>query len=100
MRRYDGVNTGAWQALAATLALLSGDPTFDGLTFNELQTLFRYTASAPIERPLQKSNPREMLRNVCLGKGQNGVASIGFHVMALECYGSGKEAGATSPMLT
>lgn len=42
MRRYEGVNSNAWQACAATLALTSGDPTFKELSFNELQTLFRF----------------------------------------------------------
>ena len=42
MRRYEGVNSNAWQACAATLALTSGDPTFKDLSFNELQTLFRF----------------------------------------------------------
>jgi hypothetical protein len=46
MTRYDGVNSGAWQACAATLALLSGDPALKDLTFNELQTLFRYSTAA------------------------------------------------------
>ncbi|KAK9908624.1 hypothetical protein WJX75_000582 [Coccomyxa subellipsoidea] len=41
MRRYEGVNSSAWQACAATLALISGDPTFKEFSFNELQTLFR-----------------------------------------------------------
>ena len=42
MQRYDSVNSGAWQACGATLALMTaGDATFKEYTFNELQTLFR-----------------------------------------------------------
>ena len=41
MVRYDGVNSGAWQAAGATLALVGNEATFADYTFNELQTLFR-----------------------------------------------------------
>ena len=42
MRRYDGVNSSAWQSCAAALALISRDPSFKDFSFNELQTLFRW----------------------------------------------------------
>ncbi|CAL8460804.1 g335 [Coccomyxa elongata] len=41
MRRYDGVNSSAWQSCAAALALISRDSSFKDFSFNELQTLFR-----------------------------------------------------------
>ena len=54
--RYDGVNSGAWQACGATLALVGDEPTFADYTFNELQTLFRSGPALTGRTPLQQAN--------------------------------------------
>ena len=61
MSQFNGVNSGAWQACGATLALVGEDPAFAEYTFNELQTLFRCQPHASIVlflHPPERTSPQ------------------------------------------